>query len=146
MTLKEQLEECSSIRKKMLKKDLKIYELKSKIQSPKNQLINDMPKGGNKQSNSLEDYLLKLEKLVAEKQALCNELNKVWESIEFILKSQCNCDRQRVKLMRLRYYNNYSWKKCISLMKVFYPNDKWNANKGFKEHRLIFERYEISDE
>ena len=123
-----QLDECMKLRERINKKNEEIIELKTKIMSPKNQIISDMPRGG-KQSNSIEAYIIKYEKLEHRKTALMNELEEKWQAIDMSDLSDAQC-----KLLHLRYYCGLEWKKCSRIM-CEVVGKKFNENRCYREHR-----------
>lgn len=123
-----QLDECMELRERINKVNEQIIELKTKIMSPKNQIISDMPRGG-KQSNSIEAYIIKHEKLERKKTVLMNELEEIWQTIDMSHLSDAQC-----KLLHLRYYCGLEWKKCSRIM-CEVVSIKFNENRCYREHR-----------
>ena len=133
----QELDNCLSLAKKIRKKEEDIEELKSRVMSPKGQIISDMPKGGGFGGNALESYYLKLERFNKIKLILQLSLNKHWKIVisEF---HRCGItDPQVIELMSLRYYKGREWKECCKIMRKKYPENKWNKNKSMRIHRYV---------
>lgn len=124
----QQLNQCMELRKRINKINEKIIELNSMITSPKNQVISDMPRGGGKK-NSIEEYLIKYEKLENLKTKLQNELEEQWQSIDMNGLSEA-----QYKLLYLRFFCGLEWKKCSRIM-CETVGKKFNENRCFREYR-----------
>ena len=140
--MQKYLDECFDLVKKIKKVDGQIEEIKSANMSPKNQVITDMPKGGNNQLNKLEKYIIKLERLEAKKNYLCVSLNHNWTLAKMKLSRLETIPNGAYLMLKLRYYHGYPWKKCAIKMKEAYPNDNWNENKCFRVHYSILHKTE----
>ena len=132
----QELKECLTIRRKIEKIDDKILTLKEKSLSPKNQIITGMPRGGGFNGGNLDDYLIKVEQMKAEKNTLQKSLDKLWEQRQQEL-SQADIDTTNILMLKRRFYFGYSWRKCAARMAMDYPSKKWNENKCFRVYRNV---------
>lgn len=133
------LDECLLLTRKIAKKREQIEELKAMAISPRNQIISDMPKGGGT-INASENYLIKLESLEETYNQLCKERTSKWNEILLVFESYDSKVDETVMLLWLRFYNGYSWNKCIAEMEKRYPNKYWNANKCFRTYRRFLHK------
>lgn len=130
-----ELDECLRLSRQIKEKEEQIIELRSRIMSPKNQTISDMPKGGGGY-NEIESFVIKLELLENNADYLKVQRALIWNNIRLILHIRhIKSDIER--LLYLRFYNGNSWNKCVETMSKEYPNCKWNANKCFRAYRYV---------
>lgn len=130
-----ELDECLRLSRQIKEKEEQIIELRSRIMSPKNQTISDMPKGGGGY-NEIESFIIKLELLENNAEYLKVQRALLWNNIRLILHIRhIKSDIER--LLYLRFYNGNSWNKCVEAMSKEYPNCKWNANKCFRAYRYV---------
>ena len=130
-----ELDECLRLSRQIKEKEEQIIELRSRIMSPKNQTISDMPKGGGGY-NEIESFIIKLELLENNAEYLKVQRSLLWNNIRLILHIRhIKSDIER--LLYLRFYNGNSWNKCVETMSKEYPNCKWNANKCFRAYRYV---------
>ncbi len=130
-----ELDECLRLSRQIKEKEEQIIELRSRIMSPKNQTISDMPKGGGGY-NEIESFIIKLELLENNAEYLKVQRALLWNNIRLILHIRhIKSDIER--LLYLRFYNGNSWNKCVETMSKEYPNCKWNANKCFRAYRYV---------
>ena len=132
------LDEVLAIRKKIKNLDERIFEIRSKIESPKNQIISDMPRGGSGK-NILDKLLDKVKRLETKRTALYVELASEWHKCEIVFKS-CNISERHKELMKLHYYEGLSWRYCERNLKRLYPYENWNENKVFRINRITKEK------
>lgn len=133
----KELDECFKLRRYIQEKiDTKIFEIKARIEAPKNQVITGMPMGHGENVNAFDRYLIKLERLEKRKSVKEKELLKKWQFASSIL-TENGISKENISLLRLRYYKGYQWKRCAKIMATDYPKNKWNLNKCFREHRSI---------
>lgn len=124
--MRQKLEQCLSLTRKIKDKEEEIADLRAKTMSPKIQTITDMPKGGSV-GNVIEQYIIRLERLQNKKGALEERRNKLWGAIELKL-IECELNDEISKMLYLRFYNAYAWGRCAELL-------GWNANKCFRMYR-----------
>lgn len=136
-----ELDECLKVVRKIKDIEDDILELESRTMSPKNQIITNMPKGGGSQDSGQDRYLIKLEKLQAQKNYWCGILNSKWNIAKLVLINSANVkDVRTFELLKLRFYYGYPWKVCAAKMKKEHPEEKWNINKCFREYRNIMHK------
>ena len=107
--------------------------------APKNQTISDMPKGGSRASNEIEDYLEKKEQLCSELDTLivrrtihwCAFLNQTTEA---------RLNRRERELLKLHYIDGLKWVACAETLDSRYPSERWNENKVFRTLRSIMHK------
>lgn len=134
------LDECLSISEKIKEIEDEITELESRTMSPKNQIISDMPKGGGKQVNNIESYLIKLEKLTQKKEDKKRELELWWKITLDEFKKIGVIEEEKISLMKYRYYYGYEWKKCLCEMQSKYENSKWTINRCYYINHSILHK------
>lgn len=135
-----ELDECYSVAKKINDKNDEIFELKMKIGSPKNQIITDMPRGGNPE-NAIENYLFKLERLQKKIKTLETQRDLIWNRAKEIMREyDILGDKEAVSMLYFRYYKGFPWKECARLLMIGYKNSNWNENKCFRVHRKILDK------
>lgn len=132
MTVRE-LKEIMKIHDDIKAIDERIEEIRTRIESPKNQIISDMPRGGSSE-NVLEKALVKIERLETRKMFLHEMIVSKWHICEDFLNS-CNIPDKQMVLMQYRYFYGLPWSKCVKEMKNEYPDEMWNENKVFRLHR-----------
>ena len=129
----KELQECLTTKKKIDKLDARIYELRSAVLAPKNQIITDMPKSRGGVGNPIEKYLLRLERLQARKDILLAYQREQWEKAQ----RKAQMTKQESYLLYLRVISGLPWKKCVALTNKRYPS--MNENKAFRIYRRINE-------
>lgn len=130
-----ELEECLILKKEIDEIDEKIYEIRVRILSAKNQIITGMPRGGSAE-NAIEKYLLEVEYQMQKKDNLLERQAKLWHKA---LKKLPKIQPQEKYLLQLRFIRGLSWKKCEAEMNIAYGN--WNSNKIFRIYRKLFKNY-----
>lgn len=133
----QELDACLEKARDIQAKTELILEIKSRTMSPKNQIISGMPRGGGDNSNAMDDYLIRLERLTKAKVRLQKTLDKEWETAVNKIKKRGMGRADTIELMRLRFYCGLSWKKCAQKMQKTYPNDRWSTNKCFRVYRKV---------
>ena len=130
----QEFEKLIKIRKRINRIDDKIEKLKNAIESPKGQIVSDMPKAHGAQQNSMDDFLIKLER--EEEKRLHQEINLLdeWGNIFKIL-YQSGIPLQHIHLLKYRYFYFLPWKSCLKRMQKDFPHEKWNENKCFRVFR-----------
>lgn len=126
-----ELEKCLELRRKITDISEQIEMLQSRIETPKCQILSDMPKGGS-ESNSIEEYIIRKERLEQRKRQNENRLASEWRSISTKLKQNGVTD-DVIELLKYRFYYGYRWKKCAVHM-------QWNENKCFREYRMALSK------
>lgn len=133
-----ELNECLRITREIEKVREKLIFIKAAIQAPKNQIISDLPKGGNCPVSAIETYLEKEEKLQDDLRALKIERSEKWQAFQNIA-AEKGVTKEDVHLMQLRFFRGYSWNKCTAVMRSRY-GDKWNANRTFRVYRQVLSK------
>ena len=123
-------DECLNLSRKIDNVYEKMYTLKVKATSPKNQIITDMPKGSG-QGDMIERYLIELERLENKLKKLTQKRNTIWKQINEMFSD----NKETVEMLKWRFFCAYSWKECEEIMKCKYPNSNWNINKCFRVYR-----------
>lgn len=128
--MRKTLNKCFDKAEEIKEKEEDIIELKLKIKAAKCQIITDMPRG-RAVGNSLENYLIKLEKLQSEKKALERQRNNIWQDVK---SADCRLleNAEIMNMLYLRFYLNTPWNEVARRLKKLYPNTNWNANKCFR--------------
>ena len=96
-----------------------------------------MPKGGGAYRNTNDEYLIKAERIEAQRERLQLQLNEGWSVVIAIFDKCGVTDNETIALMRLRFYKGLVWNKCLKEMQRDFPNNKWNANKCFRVYRSV---------
>lgn len=130
-----ELDEILKTRKKMRDIEIRIYELREIVRQPKSQIISDMPRGGDRK-NTIEEYIVKLERLESKLHSLQKYIDEVWIGVEHIF-DDCDIPIMHRKLMAFRFYDGNQWRKCVKLMAEKYHGVKWNENKLFRIYRNV---------
>lgn len=130
-----ELEECLKVTREIKEVDELIEELQERAMSPKSQKITGMPRGGSIGSQN-EDYLVKKERLLKDKDRLMQKRKEIWNKAYSILKAK-GVKGEYIYLMQLRFYNGLNWNKCCDVMNKKYPDANWNINKIFRTYRNI---------
>lgn len=134
-----ELDDCYSFAKKIQEKHEEIIELKSRTMSPKNQIISDMPRGGNA-DNAIERYLIKIERLKRVKKSYEKKRDMCWLAIQQKL---CDCgfnDKETLTMMYMRFGCAWSWNKCAKRLSKLYKDSNWNTNKCFRVYRQVLNK------
>lgn len=133
-----EFEECFELAKKIKDINEDILELKSKVMSPKNQIISDMPKGKGG-TNEIESYIIRLERLERIVTGLKLERALKWNTAGVIIDACGITDKETLDMLQLRFYHGYSWNRVAAYMKKKYPTKKWNVNKCFRVFRSVLD-------
>lgn len=131
----EELVKCLEIKKEINKLDGRIEELRSRILSPKNQIITGMPRGGGG-DNAIESYLLKLEEREQEKERLLNNQQEQWD---IALSKFRYISIESIELMYFRFIEGMPWKKCVIEVNKKYKG--MTINKAFRIYGKINENF-----
>lgn len=126
-----ELEQCLELRRKINSINERIEELRSTVETPKCQILSDMPKGGGER-NTLEEYIVKLERLEQRKAVIKQRLVSDWRSISTFLK-QNGVNNDVILMLKYRFFYGCRWKKCAVYM-------QWNENKCFREYRAFLSK------
>lgn len=133
------LDDCLEKTRKIKEIEEQIEELKSRVMSPKNQVITGMPRGGGG-GNQSESYIVKLERLEVRKKKTEEERNELWHKITAAL-CEKSVKATYIQLLQYRFYYGMQWKKCCKLMCEKYPEGHWNMNKVFRVYRQIIRKF-----
>ena len=131
------LDDCLELRRKINDISENIQMLQEVAYAPRNQVLNGMPRGGGE--NAIEKYIDKVEKLNKRKRGMTTQLNRYWNRASIVFEN-CEIDEQAVALMKFRFYDGLSWKRCCKVMQKLYPDDKWNENKCFRTYRVVLSK------
>lgn len=104
----EELEQCFEIRKEIESIEERIIEMKTRIYSPKNQVITGMPNsisGG----GGIEKGICIIEKLAEDKNRLQKELDDIWVNVKCKVNSGI-IDDFEYEILFLRFYSGLKWK------------------------------------
>ncbi len=128
----KELTECLNTKRKIDEIDEKLYALRVAILSPKAQIITGMPRSQGGDNNAVECYMIKAEKLNAEKETLKAYQMELWSGV--MLKcNDVNVPKKDRKLLYLRFIKGLSWKASTAEMQKEYK--KWNINTTFRRYR-----------
>ncbi len=130
-----ELDECLRLTREIEKVREKLLIIKAAISEPKNQVISDLPRGGNNPVNAIEMYLEKAEQYEDDLRTLKNERTENWETFNRIA-AESDVTKEDVHLMQLRFMRGYSWNKCTAVMRSRH-GDKWNTNRTFRRYRKV---------
>lgn len=128
------LEKCLELNGRIIRTDENIFILKEVAYSPRNQVINGMPRseGG----NALEKYLVKLEKYKNKRLHLKNELLTTWKKAAAIMGDN-DISAEDIMMMYYRFFKGLAWKQVNNEMQKLYKHSGWNENKCFRVYRCI---------
>lgn len=138
-----ELQKCLLLRRKIDEISDRIYELRAKVTSPKNQIITGMPRGGGSNDNVNERYLIRLEYLIEKRHKLRKYQAKEWiraknKIKEYSLDTKTNFE-ETANLFFFRYVKGLSWNKCVAKLNTEYGG--WNSNKAFRINRKMKQYY-----
>ena len=125
--MKDRLEQCRKIALGIKECNLKISEIKSSC-GYKGPQFGGSGFGGNR-INAAERYVEDVEKFEDKKQKLYSQLNEKWADLKIIF-DESNLTAEEIKLLYLRFYKGFSWKKCSKMM-------FWNEGRTFGTFRKI---------
>ena len=131
-----EFDECLRLRRDIIRIEERIFEMSCRAMSPKNQIITDMPKGGGEAINSIEQYIIKTERLENQKRFALDLLVSKWREIERMC-NNCNIKKDVIIMLQYRFFFGLTWEKCANQMNKDFPNRKWNENKCFREYRHV---------
>lgn len=136
----KQLDEILRLRREIDELRERISELKAMTQ-PKAQVISDMPRGGGERKNTIEEYVIKSEKLREKLACKLVEFDEKWDGISrtFI---KANLTVAQCTMMEARFRKAMPWRLCVKHMCNVYPSSKWNEQKLFRMYRNVL--YKIS--
>lgn len=130
-----QLDQILNIRRDINSYDLRIIELRQSMAYPKAQTISDMPRGGERK-NSIEEFIIKLERLNRKRANLECRLNSKWKDIKQLFVDRGVTEVQS-RVMELRFYHGLAWKRIVTEMEKLYPDTVWNEQKLFRIYRAV---------
>lgn len=116
--------------------DEKIEVIETRLYSPKNQIISDMPRGNGRSNDTLDRALTKLDTLRDTRKFYYDRLVSAWLICEKVFNS-CDISDKHVKMFKYRYFNGLAWRKVLRRMEKDYPNEPWNENKIFRMYRQV---------
>lgn len=128
----KELQECLNAKRKIDTIDEKIYELRARVFSPKNQIISDMPRSKGGVDNAIEKYIIKLERLQQQKDDMLKYQAQQWQIVQ---EKTPNIKEQEKQLLYIRFVKGFAWNKCVVELNRQYGN--WNVNKAFRIYRKI---------
>lgn len=131
------LDKCNDLNDRIKKVDENILIIRNVICSPRNQVINGMPRGGGGQS--IEDYIIKIEKLEKRKKRLNEEKLRYWNQVVSIMfKNQISKDDMMI--FKYRYFLGFKWEQVAENMQKYFTNGNWNENKCYRVHRIVLSK------
>ncbi len=140
----EELEKIADLKKKISDYEEQLKNLYFKNTAPKNQIFSDMPKGGNN-GNSIEEYIIKMEKIENIITGYHLMLSKHWYSANIKFK-KAGLTSLEIELLKYRFLCNYKWKNCIMKMQKKHPEMKWTENRVFFAYRAIRDKLAMNGE
>ena len=129
----KELQQCLITKRKIDKKNEKIYALRAVVLAPRNQVITDMPRAKGNTENPLDTYLLRLEKLQQQKDNLLKYQADQWKKVQ----RKAQMTEQETYLIYLRVIKGFEWKMCVNLTNKKYSG--MNENKAYRIYRKINE-------
>lgn len=108
---------------------MRLYELKTVIVSPKNQVITGMPHGSGNAENAIEKYIIKAERLEQKRQHMNDYQEQQWKKAQ---KKMKYATEEEKRLLYLRCVCGLPWKKCVMMMNEVEGYRNWNINKAFR--------------
>ena len=130
-------DECIELRRSINEIDEKILSLRETIYSPRNQVISGMPRGGG--SNAIEQYLIKVDKLIDIKNLREKRLSNLWNETVCTMQAH-GIKEEYINLMYYRFYLGLPWKHSCSRVQENYTSQKWNENRVFRVYRMILSK------
>ena len=132
------LNHCLELKGKIDLINDRIADIESKLSSPKNQIISDMPRGGGG-GESITDKLLDRKWALTEKKVMYEaELNSKWIKIHKALNG-IGATEEQIVLFQLRFREGLLWKDCQKYMQKHY-GDTWNENKVYRVNRTLLSK------
>lgn len=122
-----ELDELRALSQRIKEIEEKKLELKEMVQ-PRAQIISDMPRGGNP-INTIEEYVIKMEKLDNDILKLEAAKKEIWNGLEVVFE-KCGITNTEKQMLRARFYEGVSWKRCAKLVGE-------NENKLFRMYRAV---------
>ena len=105
-----ELDELRDINDRISEYKLKKAELQAMVQ-PRAQTISDTPRGSNP-INAIEEYCIRKEKIDEAIRKLEARKQEIWDGLTLD-----NVTDEERDVLRLRFYEGYSWKRCAREMK-----------------------------
>ena len=139
----QELNECLNLAREIKEKRELLAEMQYRSISPKNQILSGMPRGGGAQLNQIERNLIQSEKLKKAIRALEHERLETWKCATFRLKKAGVTNDEHIKLLEMRFFYGFSWKKCNAIVTNLFPNSKWDINKCFRVYRASLRKVNI---
>ena len=128
----KELEEILQFRRDIESIDERLAEL-ILLTQPKAQTISDMPRGG-QSKNSIEEYVIKSEKLQKKRDHFQKLIDARWSQLEKRFKTARISGEQKV-MLRLRFYRGLPWKVCRQRLQKKFPEQGWSESKLFRLYR-----------
>lgn len=138
----QELDKCAELAKAIKEKDEDIFELKSRIMSAGCQVITGMPRSAGTPIIKADLYLIRLERLEAERTRLYESLKNTWREAKTKLQVAGVKGASAFFVLKLRFYHGYEWDMCAAKMKEAYPNEKWSLSKCYRVYRSILHKIE----
>lgn len=131
----KELDLCLKLRREINEIHEHISELRSKMESARNQVISDMPKSKSVNSG-IESYIIKCERLEEKRDKKYKELDETWDRIRqsFIL---CGVKEIEERAMFYRFVLGFKWNTVAAKMSEDHQDQNWNANKCFRTYRSV---------
>lgn len=125
----KELEEILQLRRDIESLDERLAEL-ILLTQPKAQTISDMPRGGQRK-NSIEEYVVKLERLHNKRKYKQKCIDKEWSRL-VVWFDKAHLSREQKTMLRLRFYKGKPWKVCLWRLRERYTEQKWYESKMFR--------------
>ncbi len=134
----ELLDDILRLRIKAYKVKRKLFDLIARNTAAKSPIMSDTPKG-NGVKNSIEEYMIKKEKLEKRLDRLNAKIDSKWNELIPILEA-AGATTSEQDVFKYRYYHGLKWRVCVLAMKKKYPDDNWNEPKAYRVHRKIMSK------
>ena len=139
----KQLDEIIELRRDINSIIERLTELKQMTQ-PKVQTISDMPRGGERK-NVIEEYIIKSERLQNKLNNKKLQLDRKWEELKKLCENAKLTEAQ-LKVITNRFYFAKSWRECVLIMRIAYPDTEWNEQKLFRIYRNVLSKLNRKNE
>lgn len=129
-----ELDYILQLRRDIVSIDVRLTELESMVY-PQAMNVSDMPRGGG-HKNSLEEYIIKWDRLHNKRHRLEVDILMRWAAIEKVF-NECGVTAAQQAVMKFRFFCGFTWKKCVNYMRAEYPETGWDEQKLFRIYRKV---------